>query len=804
MGPGLVAALGQKKKKKKSKAKAAHPKGPVITLAPRQAPNAEPPAPTAELARAYQLHQQGDVKGAEQGYRQALEQNPELVDAWRNLGAMLRQQGRVAEGLRCTEEALKRQPNDHSLWGNLGNALRDLDRLQESRQAFERAIQLAPDQLGPRLGLAITLNKTGDYWQVIQGVLPILDGLPTEPNHTAADLLLEVGNAYHHLGQQDQALSHWKRALGLTAGDKQLLMALNMGQVLCELQRHSHTEELLRQQLQHHAHNANLLYALGVTAKGQGRWEEACERFEEALERDPNYAICLNTYGLLLRDLGRSHQARGCFERALAVDSKFGAAMNNLGSVLKDVARYPEALEWLRKGAEQLGDNPAAHSNVLFTLVGYELEPAEQRFAEARRFGERFSTSPFERWRDRIPYPDRLRRLRIGLVSPDFCRHAVSYFVEPLLERWDRGELEITLYACGNVRDDYTRRLQSKADRWRDIHGLSDEQAVLQILRDEIDILVDLAGHTAGNRLTLFARKPAPIQATYLGYYGTTGLQQVDYWITDPTLHPLEDETKDPCSEERWRLPRAYVTYRPLPEAPAVAPLPMLKRGFPMLGSFNQSRKITLTTAERWMAVLQAIPSAHLFLKSKNLGEPTEAQRIRTLFSELGLAPERLHLEGHSPSVAAHLERYREVDIALDTFPYTGCTTTADALWMGVPVLSVAGNSMVSRQAAAVLVAAGQQQWICNSTEELVHQCLALLEDPTGLERQRMELRTQLQNSDLLDHCGLAEALADSFRQWWVRWLDEQFPEPAGGNHLEPWPLRLPPPPLAQVCPYPR
>jgi len=788
MGSGQAKVLGRKKKEKTRQSKA----------------QTTPLAGMAELERAFQLHQQGNLAGAEQGYRLAVEQNPELVDGWRNLGAMLRQQGRVADGLRCTEEALRRQPNDHSLWGNLGNGLRDLDRLEDSKRAFERAIELAPEQLGPRLGLAITLNKARDYWPLIQGMLPLLDGLSPEPNNTAADLLLEVGNAYHSLGQQDQALARWKRALGLTTGDKQLLMALNMAQVLCELGRHHQAEDLLQLQLQHHPQNANLLYALGVTAKGQGRWEEACTRFEQALERDSTYAICLNTYGLLLRDLGRSHQARSCFERALAVDPGFGAAMNNLGSVLKDVARYPEALEWLRKGAERLGDNPAAHSNVLFTLVGYELEPAEQRFAEACRFGERFATSPFERWRDRIPHPAANRRLKIGLLSPDFCRHAVSYFVEPLLEHWDRRELEITLYACGNVRDDYTSRLQGKADQWRDIQGLSDEQAVLQILRDEIDILVDLAGHTAGNRLALLARKPAPIQATYLGYYGTTGLKQVDYWITDATLHPPEREAADPCSEERWRLPRAYLAYRPLPEAPEVAPLPMLQRGFPMLGSFNQSRKITHTTAERWMAVLQVIPTAHLFLKSKNLGEPTEADRIRALFRELGLAPERLHLEGHSPSVAAHLDRYREVDVALDTFPYTGCTTTADALWMGVPVLSVAGTSMVSRQAAAVLLAAGQPQWVCSDTEALVERCQGLLADPAGLARRRIDLRPQLLSSDLLDHSSLARALAGSFRQWWIRWLQSTFPEPVGGNQLEAWPLRVSPTPQARLCPYPR
>jgi predicted O-linked N-acetylglucosamine transferase (SPINDLY family) len=189
-------------------------------------------------------------------------------------------------------------------------------------------------------------------------------------------------------------------------------------------------------------------------------------------------------------------------------------------------------------------NNPAAHSNVLFTLVGYEIEPAQQRYEEARRFAEKaLATHPagFERYRDRLPDPDPDRRLKVGLISPDFCRHAVSYFIEPLLDKWDRKQLEIILYSNGEVRDDYTIRLQKKADQWREIRLLSQEEIIAMMLRDEVDILIDLAGHTAGNRLGLMAGKPAPIQATYLGYYGTTGLTQVDYWLTDSVLHPHLD-----------------------------------------------------------------------------------------------------------------------------------------------------------------------------------------------------------------------------------------------------------------------
>ncbi len=507
----------------------------------------------------------------------------------------------------------------------------------------------------------------------------------------------------------------------------------------------------------------------------------------------------------MLRDLGRSHQARECFEQALACDPSFGPAMNNLGSVLKDVARYSEALHWLREGAKTMADNPAAQSNVLFTLVGYELEPAQQRYDEARRFAEKALATHkagFERYRDRIPDPDPDRRLKLGLVSPDFCRHAVSYFIEPLLEHWDRSQLEVFLYSNGEVRDDYTARLQEKADQWRDIRLLGQEEAIAQILRDEIDILVDLAGHTAGNRLALMAGKPAPIQATYLGYYGTTGLEQVDYWLTDAVLHPPECDADDPCSEERWRLDRPYVSFRPLPAAPAVSPPPCLRNGFITFGSFNQSRKITQRTAEHWLAVLQAVPDSHLLLKSRNLGEATEQQRVRELFEGLGLAPERLTLQGHSPTVEQHLAAYSQLDIALDTFPYTGCTTTADALWMGVPVLTVAGSSMVSRQAAAVLTAVGNANWICRDAAELVAIAQQLVADPQALASRRERQRQQVAASPLLDHADLARATERAFRQWWHRWLEREG-WGTGNNSWSAASADKPPAPPSQANSYP-
>ena len=727
--------------------------------------------------QACSLHQHGNISGAERLYKQAVQADPSLQNAWRNLGALLRQQGQIQEARHCTEQALRLDSSDGSLWGNYGNVLRDQGLLEESCKAFQEGLQRIPGSNGLLQGLAISLGRRGEHRQVVELLAPVADNALRRTDHgdnSLAELLLELGNAHHALGENDQALQRWIEGTHGAEGEKRLFIGLNIAQVLCGDKQFAEAAQLCQELEPLFPRNENLVYAQGVIARGTGDLEHAAQLFERALSINPAYPICLNTYGLLLRDIGRTHQSRHCFEQALKHDPGFGAAMNNLGSVLKDVARYDEALVWLRKGAEALKDNPAAHSNVLFTLVGYELEPAAERMAEAHKFAEQFGQHPFERWRDRIPDPSPNRRLKIGLVSPDFCRHAVSYFVEPLLDQWNRQTLEITLYSCGERFDDYSARLQSKADHWVNFQGQSDEACLNQILQDEIDILVDLAGHTAGNRLALFGAKAAPIQATYLGYYGTTGLSQVDYWLTDAVLHPPQHDAADPCSEARWRLNRCYVSYRPLPSAPPVQAPPCLRSKSITFGSFNQSRKITPRTAFHWMAVLKAVPNSKLLLKSKNLGEEVERQRVTTLFQEMGLSADRLELRGHSPSVEEHLAAYNDVDIALDTFPYTGCTTTADALWMGVPVLTVAGDSMVSRQAAAVLRGVGCGQWICRDQTEMVEQALSLANDLNQLQQRRLDQRQQVAQSELLDHGGLARSLEDTFRRWWLQWLQQQ------------------------------
>ena len=790
-----------KSRKRKSKARVSNVS--VSRIESNAATTIDSSRPSLEFLKACQYHQAGRLNEARSCYERSIEQEPTHVDSWRNLGGLMRQLGMAGDALRCAEKAISLRKEDAGLWGNAGNALRDLGRLEESEQAFRKAIKIEPANLGQILGLAITLNKGKRHWDVIQLTNLIRDVTLTNSG-ALADIWLEIGNAYHCLQNKQEALKHWQWAVEACASDKQLMMVLNIAQVLCETGRYTDAEKMLCGQLREHPSNANLHYALGVCNKGIGQWERAVEWFEKSLSLDPTYTICLNTYGLLLRDIGRIHQARKCFEKALEIDGEFGAAMNNLGSVLKDVCRYEEALSWLRKSAESMKTNPAAHSNVLFTLFGYELESKEKRLKEAESFGKLYSNAPHERWKDRLLAPDPQRRLRIGFVSPDFCRHAVSYFIEPILEQLDKKKIHTTLYACGSVRDDYTARLQKKCDQWRDIHGSTLENCILQILRDEIDILIDLAGHTAGNRLDLMCCKPAPIQATYLGYYGTTGCNNIDYWLSDEVLHPTNGEDSDPSVETKWRLKRPYICYRPLPEAGSVTSTPAMENGYITFGSFNQSRKITKTTASRWMKVLSAVPNSKLLLKSKNLSESAESERIQEMFSELGLCSDRLILYGHSPSVAAHLEAYSRMDVGLDTFPYTGCTTTADALWMGVPVLTVSGSTMVSRQAAAVLTAANCSEWICETDDELVNKAIRLVTNVKELNQIRQHLRIKVSNSPLLDHREMANHLEDTFQTWWSDWLKSKHWTHQETSKNKAWPEIKPRANLPTKTPYPR
>jgi predicted O-linked N-acetylglucosamine transferase (SPINDLY family) len=360
---------------------------------------------------------------------------------------------------------------------------------------------------------------------------------------------------------------------------------------------------------------------------------------------------------------------------------------------------------------------------------------------------------------------DSNRKLRIGYVSPDLKRHSVAYFLEPILEHRDRGRFEVFLYSNTDLADEVTARLRTASDHWRDIRNESDDRAAEIIAADRIDILIDLAGHTTGNRLGVFARRPAPVQITYLGYPNTTGSDAIDYRIVDELTDPL-GMTESHNVERLLRVPAPFICYRAPENAPPVADPPIVRNGFPTFGSFNKGAKVGRECIELWSRVLREIPTARLIIKSRGVGSEGSRQRIHDGFASHQIDPARVQLVEANQALSDHLAMYGEIDVALDTFPYHGTTTTCEAMWMGVPVVTLAGRIHVSRVGVSLLTSIGLTDHIAHDPNEFT----AIAQRLTQPTMSRQSLRDRLAASPLCDGARLARSLETAYRQAFTAW----------------------------------
>ncbi|MBI3773201.1 MAG: tetratricopeptide repeat protein [Gammaproteobacteria bacterium] len=554
--------------------------------------------------------------------------------------------------------------------------------------------------------------------------------------------------------------------------------------------------------LQLNPQHAEALHLLGLICHRAGDTQSAVQFIEQAVAANPKSEAYLGNLGTMYSMLGNIQAAARAYERALAIAPHSAAIHMNLGVVYTREGRYDDAIEAYRKAialkpgfaeahnnlgmdlerkallneaAAQfqlaLKHNPQlqnARQNLLFLLSYYCLSTPEQVLEEHRQWDRIYGAHGRQHQFAHSRHGDPHKRLRIGYVSPDFRRHPVSTFIEPLLAKHHRDQVEIFCYAEVFEPDAVTKHLQSLADHWRSTINTPDEQVAHMIHDDQIDILIDLAGHTAFSRLPIFTYKPAPIQATYLGYCATTGLQAMDYWITDNVLHP--DNTHDCASETIYRLPRCWVVYQPPAGAPDIQP--RAAHAPLTFGSFNNTRKLGDAVISAWCTILNRVPGSRLLLKSRYLDQPHERQLIAEKFRQHGIAPDRLQLQGASP-FPDYLNVYNEIDIALDTFPRSGGTTAADALWMGLPVITLAGQRYVERLAASKLSAINRSEWIANTTEEYIEIAVSLANNPQLRAELRQTQRAAMAASPLCDGEGLATAMEEAYRTMWRDYLEQ-------------------------------
>lgn len=507
------------------------------------------------------------------------------------------------------------------------------------------------------------------------------------------------------------------------------------------------------------AHNA-----LGTVRGALGDAAGALAAFARAVALQPDFAEALSNLGLALHGAGRGDEALAALERAVALKPLLADAQFNLGIVRQARGDFAGATAQWRQAVALDPANATAHSNLLMALHYDPRLSGEALCAEAARWGQRHGRAG-ARYADWPNPRDPERRLRVGYVSPDFREHSCAWFLKPLLAAHDRAGLDIVAYAEVPKPDAMTAALRAGVGLWRDTAGLGAREVAEQVRADGIDILVDLAGHSSGNRLDVFALKPAPVQATWLGYPGTTGLDAVDWRLTDGWADPPGSESH--AVERLWRLPRGFHCWAP----PADVPVPERRgRTGIVFGSFNNVQKVTEEVAAVWAEILRQVPEARLMLKAAWLSRPPAAARLADLLARAGIDPARLVLSGWIDAPAAHLAAYGGVDIALDPFPYNGTTTTLEALWMGVPVIALAGTRHSGRVGVSLLEQAGAAELIAATPDAYVAAAVALAHDPARRSDYHRRLRGRLERSALMDAPAFARDLESAFRAMWRRW----------------------------------
>ena len=528
-------------------------------------------------------------------------------------------------------------------------------------------------------------------------------------------------------------------------------------------------EQLLQKLRVYRPSDLTVLYSLAEIGYITGRPDAVIEIMQRCIALDPNDAGAYHNLGNALRTKGMHDEALEALATAIRLTPDLADAHNTLGLTLKDLGRTDEAVAAFRKSVAL---NPAfavAHSNLLLFLNYQTGVSPREIFSEHRQWSRSHEVpmksriAPF--LNDRIPE----RELHVGYVSSDLRQHSVAYFLLPLLEHHDRQQVRVTAYSTSAVVDETTRRIMQSVDVWRPVAGASDEQLAAQIRADGIDILVDLAGHTAGHRLQTFALKPAPVQITWLGYPGTTGLDAMDYRCSDPWADPPADTTRF-SSEHVLRLPRTTWCYVPPAGSPPVAPPPALTESTVTFGSFNNFGKISDATLDMWAEILRRTPGSRLILKNVAMRSPAAVAQSRDRLASRGISAERLELLGKDASLIDHLTQYHRIDISLDTFPYHGTTTTCETLWMGVPTITLAGPNHASRPGVSLLTTVGLDDLIAQTPQEYVDKAVELAGDLPRLAEIRAGLRQVMLESPLMDAPSFARDMEAGYRDVWRAW----------------------------------
>ncbi len=677
------------------------------------------------LDLALQHHRSGDLQSAERIYRTVLQTAPNDPDAWHRLGLLAMQIGRLDDAIECIQKAISYQPRDGAYHNNLAVCYQRKGDNAKALECFQEAVRVSPRWAEGRVNLGITLANQGRLPEAVEHYREAVElDSKSAPAHN------NLAIALTRLGQLDEAGTHFRQALQLKPEFAE-------------------------------AHNN-----LGHVRMAQGKFDEAAGRYRKAIQLKPDYVEAHSHLGIALLKQGLAHEAVASFQKAVDLQPGNVEGWSNLGNALLMLGRVSESVAASGRALQFDPLRQPALSNTLLAL-NYDPNIDPHTLAEKhRQAGESIAArSTPATSHPNVADPD--RRLRIGYVSPDIRFSAAAAFIEPLVKQHDRSAVEVILYGDVLAPDAVTERISKLADRWRVINGLTDQQVADFVRGDAVDILVDLAGYTSANRLGIFAQKPAPVQVSYLGYPTTTGLPTIDYRVTDAIVDPEGDETL--YTEKLVRLPHGFCCFQPPSDAPAVSPLPARKSGQITFGSLHNLPKVNDQVVALWSQVLSAVPGSRLVLFRDTFRGGAD-EYFRDLFRRHGVESPRVEFRHAAVSDSSYLAQYHDIDISLDTFPWSGHTTACESLWMGVPVLTLLGDRAAGRMVASVLERLGLNDWVAKSPAEYVESAQRLSGNLDALDNLRGSLRERLAASSLCNGQVFARDLEAAYREMWRTW----------------------------------
>jgi protein O-GlcNAc transferase len=749
-----------------------------------------------ELAGRY--HQAGRLAEAEQIYRQILQAQPDHADTLHRMGMLAHQSGQDDVALQLINRAIALRPDVAGYYVNLGVSLYAKNRLPEAEKALLKALELRPHLPEAWSILSEVYRKSGELNAAVETAGKALRLRPEFP-----EAILHLGNALREQGKFDEAATALQRGINSTPNSAILHYnlgwalqskggALNEAKVayqravdldpnyveaisaLGEIAQHGgqldEAERMYRLALGLNPEYAVGWRGLGGALSDRGRWTQAIEAYRKSLTLEPEFPLAIHDLGFALHMLGRVDEAVECYKEVLRLDQNNVSAMANFSNALKDTGRIEEAIELFNKAIAIMPEILSADSSKMFAINYHPDYDAARIRSELAHWNEHHAKPLASLIQPHVNDLDSERRLRVGYMSADFLDHVAGRMMLPLVRYRDRERFEIFCYSNSFREDDFTRMFQSEADAFVTIAHRNDDEVARQIRSDRIDILVDCTAHMWGGRLQIFARKPAPMQVMAISYPGSTGMDAIDYRITDAYLDP-PGETDAMYVEKSIRLADSYWCYDPdamhAPREP-VSELPSLSAGHITFGSMNNMTKVNQRVLELWAKVMLATPGSHLLmLVFGNSGR----QRVIDIMGKAGIESSRLDFVFYQWR-REYLKTYERMDIVLDTFPYNGHVTSLDAMWMGVPVVTLVGQTVVGRAGWSQLNNLGLTELAAKTPDEFVSIATNLAGDRDRLSTLRRELRDRMLQSPLCDARRFVASLETAYRTMWREFVE--------------------------------